>query len=113
MRTAHAGPSFYDTLQVSPRASAPVIKAAFRCLAQLNHPDKNLGDDTAAGRLMAVVKAYLVLSDPEQRRKYDLTDGAGQRVVERRGMGSAAANHSRPGDPQKTGMRLFAFRPLD
>jgi len=79
-------------------------------LAQLNHPDKNLGDDTAAGRLMAVVKAYLVLSDPEQRRKYDLTDGAGQRVVERRGMGSAAANHSRPGDPQKNRDASLCFQ---
>jgi DnaJ-class molecular chaperone len=113
MRTVHAGPSFYDTLQVSPRASAPVIKAAFRCLAQLNHPDKNLGDDTAADRLMAVVKAYLVLSDPEQRRTYDLTSGASKPEVERRGTGRAAANHSRSGDSPQTGMRPFAFRPLD
>ena len=40
MKTAQPGPTFYDTLEVRPRASAPVIKAAFRCLVQLNHPTK-------------------------------------------------------------------------
>ena len=111
MRTEQPGPTFYDTLEVSPRASAPVIKAAFRCLAQLNHPDKNLGDDTAAGRLIAIVQAYTVLSDPDQRRKYDLSSGAAKPFVERRGTGRPA--NPAPGDPPKPGLRPFAFRPLD
>jgi len=111
MRTAQPGPTFYDTLEVSPRAIAPVIKAAFRCLVQLNHPDKNLGDDSAAGRLIAIVQAYTVLSDSEQRRKYDLSSGAPKPLVERRGAGRPA--NPVAGDPQKPSFRTFAFRPLD
>ena len=111
MRTEQPGPTFYDTLEVSPRASAPVIKAAFRCLAQLNHPDKNLGDDTAAGRLIAIVQAYTVLSDPEQRKKYALSSGAAKPLVERRGTGRSAS--TRAGEAPKPGLRPFAFRPLD
>ena len=111
MKTAQPGPTFYDTLEVSPRASAPVIKAAFRCLAQLNHPDKNLADDSAAGRLIAIVQAYTVLSDPEQRRKYDLSSGTAKPFVERRGTGRPAS--PAPGDLPKPGLRPFAFRPLD
>jgi DnaJ-class molecular chaperone len=111
MKTEQPGPTFYDTLEVSPRASAPVIKAAFRCLAQLNHPDKNLADDTAAGRLIAIVQAYTVLSDPEQRRKYDLNTEAAKPFVERRGTGRPAGKV--PGDPPRQGLRPFAFRPLD
>ena len=110
MKTEQPGPTFYDTLEVSPRASAPVIKAAFRCLAQLNHPDKNMGDDTAAGRLIAIVQAYTVLSDPEQRRKYDLICAAVKPFVERRGTGRPAS--AAPGDLPKPGLRPFAFRPL-
>ena len=110
MRTAQPGPTFYDTLEVSPRASAPVIKAAFRCLVQLNHPDKNLGDDSAAERLIAIVQAYTVLSDPEQRRKYDLSVAA-KPFVERRGAGRPA--NPVAGEPKKTSFRTFAFRPLD
>ena len=111
MRTEQPGPTFYDTLEVSPRASAPVIKAAFRCLAQLNHPDKNLGDDSAAGRLIAIVQAYTVLSDPEQRRKYDLSSRASKPFVERRGTGRPA--NPVPGAPPQPSLRPFAFRPLD
>jgi DnaJ-class molecular chaperone len=111
MRTAQPGPTFYDTLEVSPRASAPVIKAAFRCLVQLNHPDKNLGDDSAAGRLIAIVQAFTVLSDPEQRRRYDLSSGAPKPLVERRGAGRPA--NPVEGDPKKPSFRTFAFRPLD
>jgi curved DNA-binding protein CbpA len=110
MKTARPGPTFYDILQVSPRASAPVIKAAFRCLAQLNHPDKNLGDDAAAARLMAIIEAYTVLSSPEQRQQYDKVSGALKPFVERRGTGRPASPCS--GDLPKRASRPFAFRPL-
>jgi DnaJ-class molecular chaperone len=109
MNEVPLSPSYYDTLQVSPHASAPVLKAAYRCLVQLNHPDKNPGDDQAAERLMAVIKAYTVLSDPEQRRRYDLRCAALK--TERRGKGHPASAHS--DHAIKMGARHFAFRPLD
>ena len=36
--------SLYELLEVSPNASAAVIKAAYRCLVQQHHPDKKAGD---------------------------------------------------------------------
>lgn len=106
-------PTLYDDLEVSPRASAPVIKAAYRCLAQLNHPDKNPGNAAAAQRLMSLNHAYAVLSDPVQRELYDLTRGAAKRVTERRGQGAAPRHPWDPSPAKQTGTRLFAFRPLN
>ncbi|OYU45204.1 MAG: hypothetical protein CFE44_08745 [Burkholderiales bacterium PBB4] len=63
--------SHYDTLEVSPRASAEVIRAAYKSLMQRHHPDKQAGaghDPTLATR---IAQAYGVLSDPVQRAAYD------------------------------------------
>ena len=43
--------SLYELLEVSPNASAAVIKAAYRCLVQQHHPDKNSGDRASETRL--------------------------------------------------------------
>lgn len=61
----------YRLLFVQPEAPAEVIKAAYRALMSTArmHPDLG-GDPEQAARLNA---AYAVLSDPEQRRLYDLT----------------------------------------
>lgn len=106
-------PTLYDDLEVSPRASAPVIKAAYRCLAQLNHPDKHPDQDTAAERLMRINHAYAVLSDPAQRQFYDLTLGKARRVTERRGQAPAERRAWDPSPVKQTGTRPFAFRPLN
>ena len=103
--------TLYETLEVSPAASAGVIKAAYRCLAQHNHPDKN-PDAASCGRLALINQAYSVLSDPQHRQRYDLSLALRERTmahtVERRGRSC----------PLKTGVdahltvRAFAFRPL-
>jgi hypothetical protein len=60
----------YRTLQVEPSADLEAIKAAYRRLARLNHPDLNPRPE-AAERMRAINAAYRVLSDPQQRAAYD------------------------------------------
>ncbi|PRI12241.1 molecular chaperone DnaJ [Leucobacter massiliensis] len=65
----------YETLGVSREATAEEIKKAYRRLARELHPDVNPSED-AAERFKNVTHAYDVLSDPEQRQRYD--HGGGQ-----------------------------------
>lgn len=64
--------SHYDTLEVSPKASAETIRAAYKSLMQRYHPDRNIGDAVAAARAVAIQQAYEVLSDTGKRAVYDL-----------------------------------------
>lgn len=61
----------YDTLEISPKASADVVRAAYRSLIQRFHPDRNAGDDAAAERAVAITRAYEVLSNAASRGAYD------------------------------------------
>ncbi|CAD8182611.1 unnamed protein product [Paramecium octaurelia] len=62
---------YYDILGVSPNASVQDIKKAYRKLSQQYHPDRNQGDPGANEKFSKINVAYEVLSDPEQRKKYD------------------------------------------
>ncbi|MEU0797337.1 J domain-containing protein [Amycolatopsis sp. NPDC005961] len=61
---------FYAALGVGRDAGTEEIQRAYRKLARENHPDVNK-DPKAEERFKEVSEAYQVLSDPEQRRKYD------------------------------------------
>lgn len=61
----------YETLGVDRDASADDIKRAYRRLARELHPDVNPSEE-ASERFKKVTHAYDVLSDPEQRQRYDL-----------------------------------------
>jgi DnaJ domain len=63
--------SHYDTLEVSPQASAETVRAAYRSLIQRFHPDRNPGDDAAGSRAVSITQAYDVLSDEQRRGAYD------------------------------------------
>jgi curved DNA-binding protein CbpA len=64
-------PSHYDTLQVIPNASYTVIKAAYRALAQLYHPDHNPGNAEAEASMKDINLAYQILSNTSSRAQYD------------------------------------------
>ncbi|HEX8216037.1 MAG TPA: J domain-containing protein [Allosphingosinicella sp.] len=55
-------------LDVEVDAAFEEIKAAYRRLAKVNHPDVNQGDAEAAARFQAVQAAYEVLRKAEERR---------------------------------------------
>lgn len=61
----------YEVLGVSRDATPDQIKKAYRRLARELHPDVNPGAD-ASERFKLVTHAYDVLSDPEQRQRYDM-----------------------------------------
>lgn len=63
--------NYYDILEVSPRASAEVLRAAYKSLMQRHHPDKHGTDSRMAQRASLIAQAYGVLSDSRQRAAYD------------------------------------------
>jgi molecular chaperone DnaJ len=69
--------NYYETLGVSPDASADEIKKAYRRLARQFHPDANPGNEEAERRFKELAQAYEILSDPERRAQYDRFGAAG------------------------------------
>ena len=63
--------TYYDILRVNPRAEPDRVRLAYRKLAQQYHPDKMPGNAQAQVLMAELNEAYAVLSDPQQRARYD------------------------------------------
>src|SRR5215208_7778929 len=68
---------YYEVLGVARTANEQEIKSAYRRLAVQFHPDKNPGNKEAEEKFKEAAEAYSVLSDSEQRRRYDRFGHAG------------------------------------
>jgi curved DNA-binding protein CbpA len=93
-------PDPYRTLGLSPSATDAELRAAYRRLVQLHHPDHNGGSPESARRFEAVQEAYA-----EARRRR----GAGGSA----GAGSARAGSSRGGSAGAPGGSTGADPDLD
>jgi curved DNA-binding protein CbpA len=60
---------YYETLQISANAEPETVHRIYRMLAQRYHPDNaETGNDA---RFRQIAEAYRVLSDPNERARYD------------------------------------------
>jgi len=62
---------YYEILGVSKSASDAEIKKAYRVLAKKYHPDVNPGNAESEAKFKEANEAYAILSDSQQRAKYD------------------------------------------
>lgn len=62
---------YYEILGVAKGADDAALKAAFRKLAMVHHPDKNPGNAEAERKFKELNEAYQILSDPQKRGAYD------------------------------------------
>ena len=59
----------YKSLEIPENASQEEIKKSYRKLSLKHHPDKNNGSDE---RFKEISEAYQILSDENERKKYDM-----------------------------------------
>src|SRR3989344_5933529 len=73
----------HGVLEVSPRASDEVLRAAFKAQMVKHHPDRNGGDDRHSKQIS---EAFNILSDPKARARYErnLRDMGGEVIGEYR-----------------------------
>ncbi len=63
--------NYYDVLEVPKGASEKELRQAYRKLARKYHPDLNPDDEAAARKFKDINEAHEVLSDADNRKKYD------------------------------------------
>jgi DnaJ-class molecular chaperone len=64
--------NYYQILGLTQSATDRQIGAAYRALAIKHHPDTSHEDTESNAEFKRITEAYDVLSDPDQRRRYDL-----------------------------------------
>lgn len=62
----------YKVLGVTYDASDEEIKTSFRKLVKETHPDLNGNDTKLTDKFIEIAEAYTILSDQEQKERYDL-----------------------------------------
>ena len=68
---AQAKPGYYEVLGVTRAATEQEIKSAFLKLAAEYQANGKPANIEAVERFREIARAYRILSDPEQRRRYD------------------------------------------
>ena len=68
---------YYEVLGVERTIDAPGLKAAFRKLAMVHHPDRNGGSADATSKFKEINEAYTILADDQKRAAYDRFGHAG------------------------------------
>ncbi len=62
---------FYQVLGIDRNATPEQIKAAFKRMAKLYHPDRNPGNKEAEDTFKTINEAYHTLADPGKKSRYD------------------------------------------
>lgn len=70
----------YEILGIGPAADDATIRAAYRAGMKRFHPDQNAAPD-AADKARQVASAYRLLSDPDQRARYDRQQAMREQVI--------------------------------
>jgi molecular chaperone DnaJ len=68
---------YYEVLGVQRNATEQELKSAYRKLALQYHPDRNPGDNGSEEKFKEINEAYAVLSNPDNRARYDRYGHAG------------------------------------
>ena len=69
---------YYSLLGIRRAASPEEVKRAYRRMVFRFHPDRNPGDEEAAGKFKQVLDAYSVLSDGAKRAVYDTVNDSAE-----------------------------------
>ena len=90
---------YYAVLGLGRDATTEEVKAVYRQLARVFHPDANVDaakaeDSAAAEHFKKITEAYIVLSDPEKRALYDRY-GESWREAKKKGRRSPARSRAR------------------
>ncbi len=117
----------YEIMQLSPNADADTIHRVYRILAQRYHPDSQ---ETGNSKIfLKLCEAHRILSDPEERARYDAryreTKRLHWKIFDRAkaATGPAAEQSKRQGilellyaktahDPERAAMTVFEFEEL-
>lgn len=63
--------SYYETLQITPKATQSQVKKAYYKLSKTYHPDQYRGNEDAALKFREITEAYEILGNLKKRRMYD------------------------------------------